>query len=944
MDNIESSAKLTRGLALLDNFSDLEGANDAASALKMIVDACSSDPSLSIDGRYSSKDCCLRLLQREAGLHEMLRRCHATKDYENVKNSKLIQKRKMPRAAQELLEEIRPLLTEFIKSKQPLTSWTPPLKPLDSNTADHLASLKILALRKQGPPLVILKDLGSFAEDPILESRVKNIFVKGKRTVLVNTSGSGKTRLLFEGLCREWGLYFTSRLDTSNLGSYDLHRILNETLRMDSKFSEAPLVGSSNFAENLEYNRLQAYRRVSETLLARLLIFHMFLEIVTGLGRAQEHKITWLILQLHCVLGSYLDIFDDLTTALEEPMDVYTWANISDTFCDIHKMLGPDPHLFFVLDEAQSAADRFPRAFHPDPGVSPILLEILQTWKSHSLEGAASFVIAGTEIPPRIFAREEDTEALRWTSDTGAFDEKPLQEKYLRGFLPTTYLASETGQEFLQRAWQWARGRHRYTASLVENLLVSGLQSPHRLLDKYVQSLSGFKPSDRREVVAKEPLVNFGRLDLNPMDYSRLESLSNVRTKYLIQDVLFHYLAIGPRSWGFAADEVEAVSLDYGRFTYEDMREVLVDEPIVLAGAAMWMTRPPPKATGISRRPPVPSHTYLTALQRDPPHTAETFAKCLAFYFSRAFVSKPAVSDLLTFPKPLPAWAKQSAELVELHANEDGDINYSVISESDVVGPLATSAHYLKAIVSWMEHKDRTAFCLPAARNPDLLFAMRLANGSFIWVVVQATPSASDGNDLLACLEEEQLFRDEEHDPDFSAHNRAIQLLNTPPTGSGTATSAAPTVLRVVVSFEDQLFLKKAAKKAAPQASLSMEMFRELTAAISPSEIVETMVASFLGKRKESPEKRKESPEAGNDQGRAKKRQNSLPVSGDESIKAEKGKNKMPPSTRELRSSMPREAPVPEASTRELRPRPTNKDAPKDAPKEREGKARAVSR
>ncbi|KAJ7430910.1 hypothetical protein B0H11DRAFT_1763274, partial [Mycena galericulata] len=43
-----------------------------------------------------------------------------------------------------------------------------------------------------------------------------------------NTSGSGKTRLLSAGLCCEWGLYFTSRLDTSSLGSYDLHRILTK--------------------------------------------------------------------------------------------------------------------------------------------------------------------------------------------------------------------------------------------------------------------------------------------------------------------------------------------------------------------------------------------------------------------------------------------------------------------------------------------------------------------------------------------------------------------------------------------------------------------------------------------------------------------------------------------------------------------------------------------
>ncbi|KAJ7483715.1 hypothetical protein B0H11DRAFT_1914593 [Mycena galericulata] len=56
---------------------------------------------------------------------------------------------------------------EFIESNELFTSCAPPLKTLDSNPVDHLASLKIFTLRKQGPLLAVLKDLGSFYEDPI---------------------------------------------------------------------------------------------------------------------------------------------------------------------------------------------------------------------------------------------------------------------------------------------------------------------------------------------------------------------------------------------------------------------------------------------------------------------------------------------------------------------------------------------------------------------------------------------------------------------------------------------------------------------------------------------------------------------------------------------------------------------------------------------------------
>ncbi|KAJ7741221.1 hypothetical protein DFH07DRAFT_59702 [Mycena maculata] len=103
------------------------------------------------------------------------------------------------------------------------------------NILGHLASLKILTLEERGPRLVILNKLGSFAGDPLLKLRIENIFMRGKRTLLVNTSGSSKT---IEGLCHEWGLYFTSRQDASHLGSYDLHRILNTTLPMDRHFSK----------------------------------------------------------------------------------------------------------------------------------------------------------------------------------------------------------------------------------------------------------------------------------------------------------------------------------------------------------------------------------------------------------------------------------------------------------------------------------------------------------------------------------------------------------------------------------------------------------------------------------------------------------------------------------------------------------------------------------
>lgn len=175
------------------------------------------------------------------------------------------------------------------------------------------------------------------------------------------------------------------------------------------------------------------------------------------------------------------------------------------------------------------------------------------------------------------------------------------------------------------------------------------------------------------------------------------------------------------------------------------MNETTLDEPIVLAGMASWMT----KKHSTDRQQQLDS--YLDCLQQGPPTTAKAFSACLAFYFSRAFDAKPNLSDIFTFPAPAPpAWAKHPVELVGLH------------TATGTVTPLATSVSSLADIVSWMEHSSPTPFCIPAveASTPDLLFVLKLKNGAYLWVVMQVTPTTSNGSDLLKSLEEVHLFCD----------------------------------------------------------------------------------------------------------------------------------------------------------------------------------------
>ncbi|KAJ7078457.1 hypothetical protein B0H15DRAFT_788970 [Mycena belliarum] len=766
-------------LELVAGYTNLEDITTAALVLAYIVSTYCQQPGPSLDRRFTKYAPCLELLERESGLHELLKRAHTGRNYEDVLTSPraaLIRKDPLPRATQEFLDELRPLVESFVTSDTPFKTWLPKYEgrvPLD-----HMKSLELFTLSSDGLPLVILKDLGSFADDASLLIRLKNIFARGKKTVLVNTSGSGKTRLLFEGLCREWGFYFTAIRDSSYLGSQDISGIV-VGLADDFDFEDSRRPGSRDPVLELQSHHLLAHRRLSEVLLARILIFRLFLDVAKKSKLNGEHKKRWLLLQLISSLGPYVDIFRTMTNTLRYSEEHDTQAAISDAIAGVRHVLGPDSHLFLVLDEAQKSAVDLAEVFDAEDGKYPVLIKMLETWESVFPRESVSFVVAGTEIPSRIF---EGTEAVCWTSDTGAFDDPALHEQYLRRFLPPTFLSTKLGEAFLDRAWRWTRGRYRYTATLVTELLLRNFQRPHSQLDDYIATLSQYKPTDAQRLVHAErssfvilPSDGYAR-GINGNDFSTLRSSSASDTRFLLQEVLFHYLVTGRHPPMFGRENIQAVSLGLGRFSDSEMSRIVADEPIVLAGAALWMQQNRPRLSDFGHLKS--ARSYLIDLKCDPPPTGKTFAKFLAYYFSQVFDSRPALSDIFTFPKPVLAWANQPAELVGLHATEVGHMDHSTISGSDIVRPFATIVQGVVEIVSWMEHTDRSLFCIPTSGNPDLLFMLRLGDGSFVWVILQATPAVSDGSELIASLEEERLFCDTV--TPFLAFKLALMMIELP--------------------------------------------------------------------------------------------------------------------------------------------------------------------
>ncbi|KAK7044915.1 hypothetical protein R3P38DRAFT_182698 [Favolaschia claudopus] len=757
----------------LHKFPNLDDIVRAAKALSILVAWYLSQPIPALDPRYVDLWESFKLLQRAPELHEMLKRAHPADFYEHIRNSVLIRRPDavFPKKAQDYLNEIRPHLATFVGDPAPIYPWEPHPKPSDPDMLAHLESLGILCPGDHALPLVILKDLGTFDDNPILHSRLDNIFVRGKKTILVNTSGSGKTRLVFEGLTGRWGFYFTIRnFSFRELGSNDVSHVLRG-LAGDRDFTERVYASDINSAQKLACNHTLAKSYLNQLLLARLLIFRMFLEIVheTGTGTTEDHRMKWLLIQL----VPYLDGEDIFAELCEHLCDYDAEESLSSTLTTIHRLLGHDNHIFITVDEGQAVASAsntcLPLAFDTDYANHPILLNMVDIWDQQFPAGSLSWVIAGTVISKHIFDRPKYAEQVRWISDTGSFDDPTLHEQYLRRFLPPDFLSTDSGRAFLQRAWAWTGGRHRYTASLVLELIVWNFQKPHTVLDDYVAKFTKSQPPDGkrwREIEQRHDWVVTRSADsLSSMRTLNFEMSYSEAVRFHLRSTIYHYLVAERHHPLFPGNNIVVVSIAFGRFTDAEMKEIAFDEPMPVVGFAQWLTEVSSRDLPWDFNRVVHVKNLLACIQQTPPLTSKAFAACLAFYLARAFTSEPTLSDIFSFAVPIPAWAMQSAKLVMPNATS------GVAPQSNTpVAPLVTSAHSVDEVVVWMEHAhgDRTPFCIPAseALAPDLLFSLELSDGTEVSVVMRVSPAKSDGGDLLADLDDARLFCDSEHGVD----------------------------------------------------------------------------------------------------------------------------------------------------------------------------------
>ncbi|TFK62636.1 hypothetical protein BDN72DRAFT_848450 [Pluteus cervinus] len=571
--------------------------------LTVIVETCDK-----MDDRYERQDLAEEFLVQNPSVVALLQDAWRLREFKSIRLLKSLRKPvdfyRMPRKSE---SEMKELVDHFFSKYDeklekylagpPNQFWKAP-PSADAETARFINDLEIPQVR--GRRMLLLHDLGNGVVD---ENVLNALFAKHRSKLLVNTSGSGKTRLLLEGLTKYWGFYLTARVQVGvdALGSSDLMYTLEYHIPNTSGFNSHPGSLNERFQEGAyELNHAIARRQMHQIFAARVLIFENFLKKVKEkfpTRSIHEFRQHWLFLQLRPLDTLLGDAFAELTRLLTDAGRSSSYliqysGRLHEKLRNLQEEFDLGEDFFCVLDEGQKASETLTKAFRPtwhpnNIDTRPVLTSIVNTWLYAS---EFPMIVAGKAIPiDFVFDPPGPAIGLSMnfalTTDTGAFDDRKRQRDYIARYVPGHILESDSGKEFMNRAWRWFQGRYTFTAGLVDELLGLSFESPHKTLNEFVEMFCKAHPLDGRLFVDKEedvelPVqlssVKFSNIRCDP---GRLSLLNDIVYRWLVDRKYLHFTrdqAIMFVRHGFARARV---SYDQGQFA-------LVDEPLVLLAAA----------------------------------------------------------------------------------------------------------------------------------------------------------------------------------------------------------------------------------------------------------------------------------------------------------------------------------------------------------------------
>ncbi|EJD35942.1 hypothetical protein AURDEDRAFT_175020 [Auricularia subglabra TFB-10046 SS5] len=219
-----------------------------------------------------------------------------------------------PLDTEEFFSSYTPLIRELLSGERNPRAWEPPvswfnLGARSQGELNHARSLDMPRLFGQSDgdyyPDMLLYALGNPERLDGDYARRLSDFVSGDGHIyLCNASGTGKMRLLFETLARNWGIYFTcafsvfsdpygprdlqSAVRTIQVGSIN-GQVLQDIARLSGK-------GYRDAQITIGANRTYTDRVLRRVFLARLLVLDHYCTLVRELGIPDDvarHKWVW---------------------------------------------------------------------------------------------------------------------------------------------------------------------------------------------------------------------------------------------------------------------------------------------------------------------------------------------------------------------------------------------------------------------------------------------------------------------------------------------------------------------------------------------------------------------------------------------------------------------------------------------------------------------------
>ncbi|KAL0574224.1 hypothetical protein V5O48_007721 [Marasmius crinis-equi] len=729
--------------------------------------------------------------------------------------------------------------------------------PGDADAEKHIRTLKLPHFtHKRRPEAPIFVDgFGSFSEDPVLKERVDSIF-SGKNTFLLNTSGSGKTRLLYEGLCENWGLYFTSVVDTTYLGRRDMEFAIETQLPYSHGFVGVVIpknYDDGELAKQCARNLESADKVFSSILLIRLLFFKAYLEATSTHPNTRNKRKTWLQSQLRYPYGARI-LDGELRLELKAlPSDnAYSIVEIAiaQTLADIFAKydVATEGCPYIVLDEANHAVNSLSHSFVEDGERYPLLKVIIRVWRKHLQAYPFVFVISGTDIPARFFSDPSEWGGWVWCSNTGAFDHKERYWKYALRYIPPALAQTAEGKRLVERMWKWLRGRHRFTASFIGILLERRFRYPHQQLDAYISSIVGndYWPQDNED-------VNFSGEDMpfNPITFDFSYGKSEVAC-YMHESLLSILLHKNDHvEFPSREDTIRIVSRTYGRFTDANCRTITIDESMLLAGGAHFFNADR-SGRSIIDCEYLCNHVFVSRLL--PRHSAGYSALCIASALDSP--NERTFDEVFTLACSVEAWKLATPVLIFSKRTSNRRHRETVLNYSTDFSQQITSwAYTASQALSWIKTRH-TPFCIytPDDSTAMLLALFRVSITERIWAILKVVSSNAEGEAEVelgertraaaeACLPQ-NIFGDSA--PEFTKALKSLPGLSPNVGESG--------MLRVLVSFSEELDVSHLpCDTAYPVAVLNMNTIRQATKAYESVSITKCIMKNVMNNTPATP-------------------------------------------------------------------------------------------